>query len=1069
MEFLEFLLQKEGDRSWLPLDSPEAEILEGRYRVMARCDRGGAPVSVRITYLDLETVPPRRRVHHVTRTTTDKGLLAVMPFTPLKTGTWTIRCAAPGKEHETPSWHYTLQLQVLEENAHHEADFEPDFDPNVVHETSSLADPEAHLVPDEPPAPATSTSATSTTPPETEPDVESEAKAEALLESLLAELNPDEGESASAEVNPETDKDTLLQELWSSEAHDEDKQEPENSPRKVSDQVLDLEVSDADETISRETVVSEPPIEQEAPLPQKLDLSHPDPQIKEEETVTQANTPSSTKQRPPNQPNGTSVPSEWKSLPPEMQQDMAQMFQAVDEMAADILASMSQQFDSIFSSSAIAPPSDVDEPESPSPVSAADPLPPEQPPVTRSESSISPQSQTESLHSEHQRSNNQRSHSSFESSTPPETVQSPAPSTVPPVETRPPQPAARIPRVELRLSQDAFSVEQGSPLTVNGEIFATPSELGQNDSQAQPTASSVDVFLAVQLTDPQTGNVQSKAQQTLTLSTTKNTSMPFDVTLTLPPTVQTHLLLGEAVLSLDDHKENTAAELHQEESTEHSPLTLTLTSYAFVVTLELNSLIGAIAQPSDSQPSINPPLNFIEPSEEPALPTPTEQLPPRPLRVSDKPSLPPQIYETATDQSEGDRPTLDLPSFVKSDAAIAPGLLSLAGLSHLAADPSGSNDSGFQSSEVQSQESIDSAATLDSDPSPVQPESTQSQFAQPELQGSVEASSGKAFDEVDSDTEQDNSSEIFSPETASFDAEKPDPAFSIADTTQTADDDDGNETFNPFADALQELEALPEIANSEHNPLENRASDRLISNEQTDESIHELSAESSEEPFQPNFDEVESSASPAVPPPTTSPPATPHTFAIAQNDATAEPPEAVESMPPRQTPMQTDIDNEVVLESSDSGDRPTQPNAPTINFGTREPQAEPVVPPEQETVITIPVPQIHLAEDELIAGQPARISVILPELPIQVFVKLWVQDRQTRSLLDGPRWVADFVADGAGNAEARTHFTVPLGCLEVRIEAIAVDVLSQRESHKTGIDRSVVPPDLPALSLDEFE
>jgi hypothetical protein len=28
-----FLLQQEGDRAWLPLESPDVEVLEGRYRL----------------------------------------------------------------------------------------------------------------------------------------------------------------------------------------------------------------------------------------------------------------------------------------------------------------------------------------------------------------------------------------------------------------------------------------------------------------------------------------------------------------------------------------------------------------------------------------------------------------------------------------------------------------------------------------------------------------------------------------------------------------------------------------------------------------------------------------------------------------------------------------------------------------------------------------------------------------------------------------------------------------------------------------------------------------------------
>jgi hypothetical protein len=53
--------------------------------------------------------------------------------------------------------------------------------------------------------------------------------------------------------------------------------------------------------------------------------------------------------------------------------------------------------------------------------------------------------------------------------------------------------------------------------------------------------------------------------------------------------------------------------------------------------------------------------------------------------------------------------------------------------------------------------------------------------------------------------------------------------------------------------------------------------------------------------------------------------------------------------------------------------------------------------------------------------------------------------------------------------EAMTQLTVPFGSVEIRFEAIAVDVYSQRESHKVTVDCVVVPPDSPNLSLEEFE
>jgi hypothetical protein len=59
--------------------------------------------------------------------------------------------------------------------------------------------------------------------------------------------------------------------------------------------------------------------------------------------------------------------------------------------------------------------------------------------------------------------------------------------------------------------------------------------------------------------------------------------------------------------------------------------------------------------------------------------------------------------------------------------------------------------------------------------------------------------------------------------------------------------------------------------------------------------------------------------------------------------------------------------------------------------------------------------------------------------------------------------------DGAGQLEAMTQLVIPFGSAEIRVEAIAIDLDSQRESHKVAVDCVVLPPDLANFSLDEFE
>jgi hypothetical protein len=127
-----------------------------------------------------------------------------------------------------------------------------------------------------------------------------------------------------------------------------------------------------------------------------------------------------------------------------------------------------------------------------------------------------------------------------------------------------------------------------------------------------------------------------------------------------------------------------------------------------------------------------------------------------------------------------------------------------------------------------------------------------------------------------------------------------------------------------------------------------------------------------------------------------------------------------------------------------------------------------IVSPRQ-LALPIPAPELSIPTSKLAAGELVTIRVTLPPHPARLCVKLWIQDRQSRSLLDGPRWLMDLIPDRTGEQEALTQLTVPFGSVEIRFEAIAVDIDSQRESRKVAVDCVVVPSDLPNFSLDEFE
>jgi len=126
----------------------------------------------------------------------------------------------------------------------------------------------------------------------------------------------------------------------------------------------------------------------------------------------------------------------------------------------------------------------------------------------------------------------------------------------------------------------------------------------------------------------------------------------------------------------------------------------------------------------------------------------------------------------------------------------------------------------------------------------------------------------------------------------------------------------------------------------------------------------------------------------------------------------------------------------------------------------------PVEEPPPEAKIPVPTPELKVPPGELISGQTINIWVKLPTTPTPHYVKFWLQDRQSRTLLDGPHWLMDFFADGFGNMEAMIQLTVPFGSVEIRLEAIAIDIHTQQESHKIGVERIVIPPNLPEVRLD---
>ncbi|BAU13189.1 hypothetical protein LEP3755_37280 [Leptolyngbya sp. NIES-3755] len=126
----------------------------------------------------------------------------------------------------------------------------------------------------------------------------------------------------------------------------------------------------------------------------------------------------------------------------------------------------------------------------------------------------------------------------------------------------------------------------------------------------------------------------------------------------------------------------------------------------------------------------------------------------------------------------------------------------------------------------------------------------------------------------------------------------------------------------------------------------------------------------------------------------------------------------------------------------------------------------PLLLPEDQPV---PDPIVTVSESELTRGTTTIARIKLPDILPKIYVKAWISDRQSRSLVEPPRWIIDFKPDGHGNLEATTEIKVPFESVEIRIEAIAVEVMTNRESRKVVIDRAVIPEEMPDLWLDDLD
>jgi hypothetical protein len=109
MAYWEFLIQREDDRSWKNLTSPNLQIVEGKYRIIANTSAIGATVRTQVFY-HTENEPPQLSQSR-SQSISPEGVLVVLPFTHLQAGMWHFKCNVDISENNEVC--QPLKLKVL--------------------------------------------------------------------------------------------------------------------------------------------------------------------------------------------------------------------------------------------------------------------------------------------------------------------------------------------------------------------------------------------------------------------------------------------------------------------------------------------------------------------------------------------------------------------------------------------------------------------------------------------------------------------------------------------------------------------------------------------------------------------------------------------------------------------------------------------------------------------------------------------------------------------------------------------------------------------------------------------
>jgi len=1147
MTHWQFLLQKDGDQAWLPLEASNTEILEGRYRAAVQSTYLNQSVTVQVAYIDTQLSPPRRRSQTRHSCTTPTGLLVIFPYSFLRPGIWQIICTGTAPARVQPqTWQYQLQLRVLaetdaalsalagrsdwdsEDNASdlEDPDRTADRVESIAVQTTEVitpsevslraseseadlpdfevTDPLAESIPTNPIPLASASSEPEDCseysdfedleaefgPQPDEPDLESDLDLDLLNLNDDADREPEQTQAAeiavdradfedpAPDLNIESDfltevstpdfsaadnrePDLELETLDLNEAMPEepdwvdltaDFSEPDESGSSIAfegqetdpisdnsdsdnlklDVALDDDLFDPLPTIAEETfeLESEPPNSELVDLDDSVATaaklsgleaeSDPYPfgalHLAEDASISAA--PAADPPNPFDLERDELSTARLEELEPAEAQVDASMDE-LDDVSSDVeldrwLGNLLDELPSADAeatlTSAIA-----------SPLERLNLPSTDLPEVDLLAGSAIPEllTQEEQIHSDPGLDDLERTDSSTTSS-----VAAPKAAEADRKQQALPKTASEVRSTlsldELKALQHSiglsletyhYTANWQSALTIRGQITQQPSTANSDQPKAQMSAQPLNQPWAGQIRvlvrNPQ--NMESLASEWQAL-TIPPSGCAFASSLMLPDQAPTHLLLGEVTLYAAQAAEN--------------PTPVALASQTFSVTADVPNLLAALNEWSSTiRQRINDPSSAMNPASGWTTPGTAASVAPD-LQLLNLVSPPPRDVE--------DPETSDPIEPARVDFPLPPQLY--------------------------------------------QPETKKIAHRQIELPQVRTVGEGPLDTIVDPWQAPSNHPQPVAPDlTASSEQDQPSAAAAAE-----------------FARIAQELPA-PEAANLAHENFQISAAD-LEELTRFDQEIIASSAESFETGFASNLDQVISldepaqhqaagagedeaiaalldidlddahldELGPAIAPPSAS---SPPTIPSANLPHSTEPRQPVVPPSPKIAPPASadqHLSQEVVLHEEaplPPRSRYYPPSRPRSYTRT------PLIPEHVE----IPTPELEVLVDELIAGRSFVARVTLPQLPYQIYVKLWVSDRQSRLILDGPHWLTHFVALPTDRQEASLVLTAPYGTLQVQISAIAVEFPSKRESQKASCDRPVLPPELPNPTIEGLE